>query len=84
MRKTLTLALAAGLAHACPPRISAHELFRVAHEAQMRGELAQAARSAELAARTAREYSAAQCVLSQRPPRLRRLVIELKTTRFKK
>ncbi len=92
--------LAAGLAHACPPRISAHELFSEAHEAQTakcaapalaheaglfraERECDQAAREAELAARAAREYSSARAV-SQPPPSLLGLVIELKKTTLKK
>lgn len=78
MRKlTLTLAtglLAAGLAHVCPPRISAHELFRVAHDAQTAKCCAGPA--------LAREYSAARAV-SQPPPSLRGLVIELKNARLR-
>ena len=82
MRKTLTLTLAAGLAYACPPRISAHELFHVAREAQTAKCGGPAlAREAD---RAARDYSAARHVLSPPHQGLRGLVIKLKTTNFKK
>jgi hypothetical protein len=94
MRKTLTLTLAtallaAGLAHASPPRpvgrahdrVSPAELFRVAHEAQMRAEGLELAREAE---RAARDYSAARRVLAQSQPRLRQLVIKLKKDHIEK
>jgi hypothetical protein len=85
MRKTLTLTLATGLlvgglAHACPPRVSTRQLIHTAHLRCARGERLEA----ELSARAARDYSAARRVLSERPPRLRRLVIEIKKTKIKK
>lgn len=99
MRKTLTLTLAtallaAGLAHACPPRrhrphdrVSTRQLIHAAREAQLRGVGLEYELEADLAARAARDYSAARRLLA--PPRqslqsLRLLVIELKTAKLKK
>jgi hypothetical protein len=64
MRKTLTLTIAltfgplASLAHACPPRVSAAELFSEAHAAQTAKCRAgpKLARAAELEARAACDY----------------------------